>query len=214
MPLPFDELNQLQKETVTHRTVMSNEKYFGEMKLPKREIEKRIELAEKLHDSFFFVLVLLGVLNEYNRISYEIAYERFKKAYEECVAEYIDDPYIADHVDEFAENVAKSTMDNLDDPYFFSDDRATFISQNESNNTLNYEQYIDAIRSGKTLKTWNAIIDKRTRKTHREINGRTIPIDELFLVGINSLMRFPGDYNDGLGEANEIINCRCSCTYR
>lgn len=53
--------------------------------------------------------------------------------------------------------------------------------------------------------------DQRVRKTHREVDGETIPIDEVFLVG-ESLMRFPKDTSLG-ASAEEIVNCRCVVKY-
>ena len=63
--------------------------------------------------------------------------------------------------------------------------------------------------SGKQYKVWYAELDNRTRDAHAEIDGITIPIDELFHVG-NDDMRYPHDYN---ASPQNIINCRCVCRY-
>lgn len=58
-------------------------------------------------------------------------------------------------------------------------------------------------------KEWAAAEDNRTRRTHADIDGRTIGIDDLFSVGDDRLL-YPGDPS---GSAKEIVNCRCSGLY-
>jgi len=53
-------------------------------------------------------------------------------------------------------------------------------------------------------KTWLATTDARTRPTHIEADGQTVPIDDMFNVG-GAMMEYPG----GPGPAAEVINCRC-----
>jgi hypothetical protein len=55
-------------------------------------------------------------------------------------------------------------------------------------------------------KVWMATADDRTRPSHAELDGVTIPIDEVFDNGC----AFPGDPD---GEADEVINCRCTLGY-
>jgi hypothetical protein len=86
-----------------------------------------------------------------------------------------------------------------------------YNAENEANSVKNYTDYRKAIEKGKTKKKWIDMRDKRERKTHLEVGGTVIPINEPFVVG-NSLMMFPKD--DSLGAADkEIINCRCSVKY-
>lgn len=56
-------------------------------------------------------------------------------------------------------------------------------------------------------KEWSAVIDERTRVTHKMLNGTRANKDGLFGEGIlKKLMRCPADPN---GEPQEIYNCRC-----
>jgi len=58
-------------------------------------------------------------------------------------------------------------------------------------------------------KKWSAILDERTRPTHRLLNGTYANSEGLFGEGIldkDHLMRCPADPN---GEPQEIYNCRC-----
>ena len=64
--LSFDELNTL----IPNKRSMSFEQFFGEMELSDEEIQKRIELAEKLEDGFLFVLALLFTMQQYNEVNW------------------------------------------------------------------------------------------------------------------------------------------------
>lgn len=56
-------------------------------------------------------------------------------------------------------------------------------------------------------KKWSAVLDERTRDTHRQLNGTYANKDDLFGEGIlNVLLRCPADPQ---GEPQEIYNCRC-----
>lgn len=58
-------------------------------------------------------------------------------------------------------------------------------------------------------KQWQATADERTRETHAEADGQTVPIDQPFQVG-GEQADYPGD--PGLSD-EEACNCRCSITY-
>ena len=77
------------------------------------------------------------------------------------------------------------------------------IAQTEINTTRNMVQYSNLQNDGMEYKTWLAAHDKRTRKSHREVDGEIVPINERFS---NDLM-YPGDKS---GDISEWINCRCS----
>ena len=96
--------------------------------------------------------------------------------------------------------------------YWLSYRRAEDIAKSEANTFLNYTDYLDAKESGKTKKTWLTMLDDKVRGTHTEVEGRTIDIDESFVVG-NSLMKFPHDLSES-PDPKEVINCRCSVEYK
>lgn len=58
-------------------------------------------------------------------------------------------------------------------------------------------------------KTWWTAQDDRVRATHAAVHGVTLGMDEKFKVG-KSMMGRPGDPD---GDAEEVINCRCSILY-
>jgi uncharacterized protein with gpF-like domain len=93
-----------------------------------------------------------------------------------------------------------------------SRDRASLIARTETHNAANAGAFGAARETGVELwKRWSAISDDRTRDSHTDMNGTTIPMDQLFEVpradGGVDLMMHPGD-RDG-GSAANTINCRC-----
>ncbi len=52
-------------------------------------------------------------------------------------------------------------------------------------------------------KQWMATNDDRTRESHAELDGVSVPVDEPFPNGL----MYPGDMS---GDAEEVYNCRCS----
>ena len=58
-------------------------------------------------------------------------------------------------------------------------------------------------KSGKTvLKQWVTTVDERTRTSHLEMHGETVPNGDKFSNGL----MYPGDPN---GTPEQIMNCRC-----
>ena len=120
-----------------------------------------------------------------------------------------DVPHEPDYIPRLVDEIIDTTNRHPNEDYYLSKDRALLIAQNESNSAYNYVDYENAVNSGKQYKVWYAELDNRTRDAHAEIDGITIPIDELFHVG-NDDMRYPHDYN---ASPQNIINCRCVCRY-
>lgn len=61
-------------------------------------------------------------------------------------------------------------------------------------------------------KDWDTIIDGLERDSHYKADGQTVGHNDAFLVGDSALL-YPGDTSLG-AELEEIVNCRCSATYR
>ena len=59
-----------------------------------------------------------------------------------------------------------------------------------------------------TQKTWLATLDSRTRHWHRELDGKTLPMDEPFETEYGDIM-YPGDPD---ADGANIYNCRCTLT--
>ena len=72
-----------------------------------------------------------------------------------------------------------------------------------------YESALKGEQAGiKQVKTWNSSNDSRTRREHRRLDGKTIPMDEYFRVGSAKALK-PG----ATGRAEHDCNCRCFLTF-
>lgn len=206
--LSFDELNML----VKNERSMPFKKYFGEMNLPEEEKFERIRMAEELEENFIVTMTLLFTMTQANKIDYEIIRKQIEDSYLETLRKYASvDKYLETYVKSFSYDVIDSTKNHKNEPYYYSLDRARFMAENEVNTAINHARYMEAVNSGKTMKRWESIIDEATRKDHREINGKYIPIGQSFHVG-DSWMMFPKDTSLG-ASANQIVNCRCTVIY-
>lgn len=99
--------------------------------------------------------------------------------------------------------------------------RGEMIARTESLTAMNAareESYRQAIEAGdlapeNVLGVWGATGDKRTRDTHRALNGQERHFGQPFASPSGALMRFPGDTELGAGP-EETIGCRCTKIYR
>lgn len=219
--MKIDELNTITKS-------VPYEKYFGEMELTKEQKESRKKIAEEMEELLIFLFTLLALYRQYEISVYRVYVRNLAvKKYTKIILEnrgkvlgsnYLDneslneiDDYLNEYAKEFVATTFETTEKHMDDDYYFSNDRAVFVAENEANTVINYLEYKKAIAIGKTRKTWVDIRDKRERKTHLKVGGKTIGIEKAFMVG-NSLMMFPKDTSMG-ATPEEIVNCRCTIKY-
>lgn len=207
--ISYEELNQM----IENPRSEPFEDYFEDMELSESDKKKRILLAEKLRDNFLPILFFLFTYQKYElAIDWEEIRLRFEIGYKAGIDGLIDfDKYTENRIKIFSYDVIDSTQNHMDDVWYYSIDRAKFISENESNISWEYQAYVDAIKSGKSKKKWVTMRDKRVRHTHRKMEGKTIGINDVFLVG-NSIMLHSGDSSMG-AEAKELISCRCTTKY-
>lgn len=196
--------------------------YFSKMSISDKEKQERIAFSEQMEEVVLYILALIETTIESGETDQEYIQTQFYDKYLDVVLGYIlVDSYIKEYVFETSKQIIGTTFSHIvekhpdseqaTDDYYLSNDRAMFISECEANSILNYRQYSKALKSGKTKKTWIDVGDKRERKTHLEVGGTTIPINEPFSVG-DSLLMFPTDHSLG-ASADEIVNCRCSIQY-
>ena len=226
--MKFDELNQLKR-------------FYSKMGISDSEKKKRTNLAYLLYDAIYYTFVLIktesrikqefqnreqttsvkstlkdgvNVLRYFDTTENPLIIDDTAKAtLENRITDVFNReglPYEPDYVARLADEVIETTKRHPDDDYYLSQERALLIAQNESNTTYNHVDYITAKKSGKQYKTWITEGDERVRQAHVDVDMRTIPIDEYFLVG-NDTMRYPHDYLNG--SPDNLINCRCICTY-
>lgn len=185
--------------------------FFEEIELPDEDKEKRIELAERIDDVYFWlfsyitVLLSLGEVVDTSSLIMSVEYRLY---------DLMDTNirYVPEHIVRLANETVTATIDNAEDSYYLSDKRASEIAANESHTYFEYEELQEAWDSGKTKKTWHTKQDRKVRRSHRVLDGKTIPIEELFEVN-GSYMMVPKDTENG-ASLTEISNCRCWATYR
>ena len=69
-----------------------------------------------------------------------------------------------------------------------------------------YNLQIRAIKKGaKIFKQWDSTLDKKTRPTHRELDGQMIGVNDYFHSSGGGKALYPG----GFGDPKEDCNCRC-----
>jgi len=83
--------------------------------------------------------------------------------------------------------------------------RKRLIAEHESQTAYNAGMWFAGKQAGAMNKTWVTRKDTSVRATHRELQGKSIPLADGFTVG-NESLRFPGD---PLAPAGLTINCRC-----
>ena len=214
--------------------------YFGAMQLSKAQLKERIALAEDIEDA---MLVLFALYPHYLDDIDGFKSEMIKDLTEVVADYVVIDNEISNHIEKIADEVADATQRHsdyglnskkvADSPtkneitddrqgngqasndnqknYWLSSDRAIIIAENEANTICNHSDYAEAVSYGYTKKTWLTMLDDKVRDTHIYLEGETIDIDDVFIVG-SSMMRYPKDTEYG-ASADEIINCRCVCTY-
>lgn len=105
--------------------------------------------------------------------------------------------------------------------------RSAVIARTETHASSQYAQLRVAQTSTRPLnKRWSSVEDARTRDfgegdgeddefNHRAMHGQVVAMEQPFLVdtifGTREPLMYPGDPN---GSAGNVINCRCSMTFR
>lgn len=202
----FDELNSSKSRAIPY------EKYFGEMELTEKQKEDRIKASKQIESMMLFLFSLLSVMKEYSYQNVEFVVTQVKTQYSNIISSSaVMDDYLIGYVQEFSEQIVETTQEHFEDEWYLSDDRAIFVAENEANTTFNYLEYKKAVKSGKTKKRWVTMRDRHVRHTHQLVDGKSIVINDVFLVG-DSEMFYPKDITFG-ASANEIVNCRCSIKY-
>lgn len=203
----IDELNNLTTKAV------EPEKYFGEMELNEEQFERRVEYTKKANELFDVILILLLTMRDNGNIDYVYARGLLESWLLSLIAEYTTpDSYLIDYATDTAYNFVDTTKNHIEEDWYTSSDRALYNAENSANDVLNYDEYQQAIKDGKTHKKWITEKDNKVRKTHKALEGNTIPIKDFFRVGL-ARMRFPKDYEYADTFPEELVNCRCQIEY-
>lgn len=203
----FDELHKLGRK----RRSEPIEEYYDPMHISQKRKENRIRTAEKYRDA---VLAYMRFVDEYAAYQDYIdvsAKEYLHKGLLDVIGDLlVVNQVLADYAERISSDIHGATMRHLDDPYFMSEDRATFIGEDESNSLWNWEELEEAQLYGRTDKTWNTVGDSHVRDTHVDVDGITLPLEEPFVVGGVEMMT-PRDPEVDAPE--ETAGCRCWLTF-
>lgn len=203
----IDELNDFSEDEI-----FDIDTYFDEMELSEEGKEERKKFAKDMKEIMLFLFSLFLVMEENSYMDKQFIISQLQSRYSDLVVEYMKiDKYIEEHIKEFSEETVDTTLRNIDEEFYLSEDRGVLISVNEANSTLNYKDFANAIADGKTEKQWITEKDQKVRKTHKRLDSVIIPINDTFVVG-NTLMRFPHDTFYGI-DYKELSNCRCTVWY-
>lgn len=204
MAREIDELNDIREKIIDY------DEYFSEMEISEEEKEKRVELAKKFEVLFLFFLLSYS---ENQNTNYEtMIYKKYIIIALEFLKQDNVPLYIDDYARKLANDVVKTTVNHDGEEFYTSKERGMLISANEANTLGNYNQQLQAIKSGMRYKTWITEKDRKVRHTHRAIDEKKISIFEPFEVG-DSLMMFPKDTETYGADMKEIANCRCVVKY-
>lgn len=89
--------------------------------------------------------------------------------------------------------------------------RARTIAAQECNTSLLAGNFDMAKMGGFSSKTWHITNAVKARDTHRELNGKTVPITEPFVTSKGNKLMMPCDPDCSVAE--ETVNCHCFLTY-
>ena len=220
----FDRLNELNIE----RKSMPFDQYFGEMELSEVQIEDRKKVSRKLYELMLtlFEMVSIGVTASIIDWDY---LEKWLAVQIQIIAADVyadgDDFFMGFYPTEKARQIIDTTRRNTEasenvsegskernKAYALSKDRGMFIAENEANTLYNRSEYVKALRAGYKYKTWRTKADKHVRKTHVVVEGKTIPIESMFEVGMAQML-YPKDELNAGDFPEEIVNCRCTVKY-
>lgn len=200
----MDRLNNLS----TEYPPIDYEEWFKE--IPEEDREKRIDLAKSIEEVFdwlFHLIVLMVATGE----EIDTEYLTMSVQYRLFDLENVNVRYVSEHVVKMAGETVQTTVTNVDSDYFVSPQRASEIAADEAHTYFSYEELQQAWEDGFTRKSWNTQHDRRVRKTHREADGQTVRIDEMFHVGGYEMATVKDTENGA--PLNEVAGCRCYVTF-
>ena len=201
----FDELN-----TPFNSESYINE-YFKPMRISKEDKEIRKQAARDFRDYLFDLFLLLGIQSEYLAVNWTLIEEQMRTEFQRAAMLYANNtPMLQSYIADKASDFVRITRENIDKgEYWLSDERATYEAVNEVNEVFGIDDYQTAIDNGMRFKKWVTERDSRVRKSHKEVDGLKIPIEDYFALE-KGIMLYPGDYENCPAECP---NCRCVAVY-
>ena len=210
--LEFDKLNTIGLVEIPEERRRSEpyETYFGDMYLTEEQIDDREEVARKIEEPVrnFLLLIMVGLAT--GLVLYE---EARRELLDSLISLGIAE---VEYLEMLTREITDSTQRHPTDDWYFSEDRVTFIAEEEANTICNDDDFREAKRRGMRRKQWIGMADAKERDTHWMMNDMIIPIDEYFHVGEAQCL-FPKDcvseFTTLPEHPEELIGCRCQIRY-
>ena len=208
----FDKLNTIGLIQIPEERKRSEpyETYFGDMYLTEEQIENRMVIAGLLEEPIrnWLLLLLIGMAT-----GIVLWDEARQELLDNLIALNIAS---VDYLEMLTTEITDSTKRHPDDDWYFSEDRVTFISEEEANTIMNGTEFQEARQRGMRRKQWIGMKDKYERETHNQMNDMILPIDEYFQVGEAQCL-YPKDvispYTTLPEHPEELVGCRCVCKF-
>lgn len=213
-----DELNQPSKKY----EVIDIDEYFDEIEdLDEEQKEIRKEIATEFKDILKLIFALiLADLRVSNNVNEEFYHSLAKSRFMDVIDRKL--PYISvsiyvgieKYINQNIDLIIDSTFRNQEQPFFFSEARATSIAVDDAMASVTIEELQEAKEAGYKYKIWVSMRDRKVRHNHEIADGQKVEIDKPFKVG-RCLMQAPliFDENSEYQDAKEISNCRCVLLY-
>ena len=186
--------------------------FFSSMQIDDEQKKKRKKISDDFIDAFLFFFTLIKDSKENNLTDMSFALIRLQEQLQDVVTKHVHvDSYLIMYLAHVSQEVYSTTLKHINEEWFLSKDRATFLALNEANSVFNHTELETAKKEGYTFKIWHTEMDDRVRPTHEILEGVKKPIDDYFDVG-NSRLQFPRDVVN-CSDLEDIANCRCSLSY-
>jgi len=201
--LQTDELNSFNAEDYIRD-------FFEPMQISDERKEDRVETSKEVRDALLFLFALISAYSEYT-VNWDVIEAQFGAELTRIIAAHgFDSAYMNAYIFDKVAEFISATRDNIgSDPYWLSDERATYESVNEANDIIGYKEMRKAIEDGYTRKKWVTQNDSRVRYSHRKMEGKAIPIREFFVLE-KGRMLYPHDF---VNCPEETYNCRCALIF-
>ena len=202
--------------------VIDIDQYFDEIEdLDEEQKEIRKEVAKDFKDILQLVLMMiLADLRVGNEVNVGFYHSLAKSHFMDVIDRKL--PYISatiyieieKYLNQNIDLVIDSTMRNKEQPFFFSEARATSIAVDDAMASITIEELQEAVEAGYKYKIWVSMRDKKVRLDHEKVDGQKVEIDKPFKVG-RCLMQAPliFDENSDFQDPKEVVNCRCILIY-
>lgn len=205
----FDELNKL----VGMKKSDPFDEYFAPMKISEEQKKQRIRLAKRLEEEFLYVFSYMfyayPIIN--GEMITDLRDRYMQQLLELGIATSIADDLYRRQAYKFAVDAISATQRHKEDPYYYSADRARFCAEDQSCFICDKKDFADALEAGMRYKTWETIGDNHVRNSHLEVEGMTIPIEDVFVLE-GGLLRYPHDTEMGASD-DEVCGCRCTLSF-